>query len=86
MPHLEIMEVVQFHFNLASKYYQHDSRVWYRFIPNKLFGQLLDIALKNFNFLKTFNSEISYIEIWFTDRNSKPLEVEDKINIILVFI
>ena len=29
-------------------------------------------------FLKTFNSESSYIEVWFTDQNSKMLEMEDK--------
>ena len=34
--------------------------------------------------LKTFDSEFSYIEVWFTDKNSKPLETEDKINITLV--
>ena len=26
----------------------------------------------------------SYIEVWFTDQNSKPLEIENKINITLV--
>ena len=40
--------------------------------------RILDISLKNFIFLKTFNSEFSYIEVWFTDQNSKPLEIEDK--------
>ena len=34
-------------------------------------------------FLKTLNSEFSYIEVWFTDQNSKPLEI-DKTNITLV--
>ena len=29
-------------------------------------------------------SEFSYIEIWFTDQNSKPLETEYKINNTLV--
>ena len=33
---------------------------------------------------QTFNSEFSYIEVWFTNQNSKPLEIEDKINITLV--
>ena len=28
---------------------------------------------KIFTFLKTFNSEFSYFEVWFTVRNSKPL-------------
>ena len=36
------------------------------FIPNQSFGQLLDISPKVFIFLKTFNSEFSYIEVWFT--------------------
>ena len=35
------------------------------------------MALNNF----IFNSELSYIEMWFTDQNSKQLEIEDKINI-----
>ena len=59
-------------------------RILYTFVPNKSFGQLLDISPKNVIFLKTFNSEFSYIEVWFTDHNSKPLDIKDKINITLV--
>ena len=50
----------------------------------KSFGQLLDISPKKLLFLKTFNSEFSYIEVLFTYHNSKPLEIEDQINITLV--
>ena len=84
VPHLEITEVVLVHCNIVNNDYQQDSRVLYTFVPNKSFGQLLDISPKNFIFLKTFDSEFSYIEVWFTDQNSKPLEIEDKINITLV--
>ena len=35
-------------------------------------------------FLKIFDSEFLYIEVWFTDQNYKTLEIEDKINITLV--
>ena len=56
----------------------------YTLIPNNSFGQLLDISPKNFIFLKTFDAEFSYIEVWLTDQNLKPLEIEDKINITLV--
>ena len=59
-------------------------RVLYTFVPNKSFGQLLDIPPKKFIFLETFDSEFSYIEVWFFDQNSKPLKIEDKINITLV--
>ena len=34
-------------------------------------------------FLKHFESKFSYIEVWFTDQTSNPLEIEDKINITL---
>ena len=54
----------------------------YTFVSNKSFGQLLDISHKNFRFLKTFNSEFSYIEVWFTDQDSKLLEIEDKIKLL----
>ena len=33
---------------------------------------------------KTLNSEFSYVEVWFTDQNSKSLEIKDRINITLV--
>ena len=53
--------------------YQQNSRELYTFIPDKSFGQLLDISPNNFKFLKTFDSEFPYIEVLFTDQNSKPL-------------
>ena len=83
MPHLEIIEVVLVHCNIINDY-QQDSRALYTFIPNRSCGQLLDIFAKIFPFLKTFDLEFSYIEVWFTDQNSKPLEIEDIINITLV--
>ena len=78
VPHLKITEVVLIHCNIISNNYQQDSRVLYTFVHNKLFRQLLDISLKKINLLKSFNSEFLYIEIWFTDQNSKPLEIEGK--------
>ena len=38
------------------------------FVPNKSFGELLDIWSKNFILLAFFNWEFSYIELWFTDK------------------
>ena len=70
---------------IINNNYQRNSRVLYTYIPNESFGQLLDISPKNFIFLKTFNSLFSYMEVWLTDQNSNPLEIEDKINTTLVF-
>ena len=33
--------------------------------------------------LNTTNTKFSSIEVWFTDQNSKPLEIEDNVNITL---
>ena len=84
VPHLEITEVALIHCNIVNNDYQQDSSVLYTFVPNKSFGQLLDISPKNFIFLKTLVSELPYFEICFTDQNSKPLNIENKINITLV--
>ena len=81
---LEITDVVLVHYNVASNDYEQDSRVLYKFGPNKSFDQLLDISPKKFISLKTFDSEFSYIKVWFTDQNYKPLRVEDKTKITLV--
>ena len=81
VPHLKIIEVVLVYRNIVKNNYQQNSRVLNTFIPNKSYGQLLDTSPKNFIFLKTFDSEFSYIEVWFTDHNSKPLDIEDRINI-----
>ena len=84
VPHLEVVELVLVHCNLANNDYQQDSRILYTFVPNKTFGSLLEISPTNHVFLKTFNSEFQEFKIWFTDQTSKPLEVEDKINITLI--
>ena len=84
VPHLEFTEVLLVHCNIVNNDYEQDLRVLYTFISNKSFGQLLDVSPKNLTFFKTFNSEFSYIEVWFTDQNSKPVEIKDKININLV--
>ena len=47
MSNLEITEVVLVHCNIVNNNYQQDSRALCTFIPNKSFGQLLDISPKN---------------------------------------
>ena len=61
VPHLEITEVVLVQCNIVTNDYQQDSRVLYTFVPNKLFGSLLEISPTNHVFLQTFNSEFQTI-------------------------
>ena len=56
----------------------------YTFVPNKPFGSLLEISPTNHMFLKTFNLEFQNIEVWFTDQNSRPLQIQDRMNLTKV--
>ena len=84
MLHVEIIELVSVHWNMVNNDYQQDMRVLYTFVPNKPFGSLLEISPTNHIFPKAFNSEYNEVEVWFTDQNSKPLEIEDRINLTIV--
>ena len=86
LPHLEITEVVLIHCNIVNNSYQQNSRALYTFVPNKSFGQLLITSPGNFIFSKIFDSELSHIDVWFTDQNSNPLEIEGNTNITLEVI
>ena len=44
-PNLESVEVALVHCNLVKNDYQHTSKVLFTFVPNKKFGQLLNISL-----------------------------------------
>ena len=80
VPHIETTEVVLVHCNMVNNDYQQYSRVLYTFVPNKPFGSLLDISPTNHIFLKTFNSEYNEIEVWCTEQNSQPFEIEERFN------
>ena len=84
VPHLKIRKVVLVHCDIVNNDYQQDLKVLYTFVPNKPFGSLLEISPTNHIFLKTFNSEYDEIKVWFTDQNSKPLEIEDRINLTML--
>ena len=82
--HLEMTGVVLVHCNIVNNDCPQDSRVLYKFFPNKLFGSLLEISPKNYVFLKIFNSEYDEIKVWFPDQNNQLLKTEDRINLTLV--
>ena len=56
VPPLEITEVLLVHCNIVHNDYQQSSRVLYKFVPNKSFGQLLDISPKISIFLNIYIS------------------------------
>ena len=66
--------------NLVNNNYQQASKVLFTFAPNKQFRQFPH-SLKMLN---TTNTGYSSIEVWFTDQNSKQLEIEDDVNMTLL--
>ena len=72
------------HCEIVNNDYQQDSRVLYTFVPNKPFVSLLEISPTNHVFLETFNSEYDEMKVWFTDQNSQPLEIKERIILTMV--
>ena len=84
VPKLESVEVALVHCNLVKNDYQHASKVLFSFVPNKQLGQLLNISPHVFTMMNTVNTKFSSVEVWFTDQSSKPLEIEDNVNLTLI--
>ena len=84
VPKLEGINLVFVHCNVVSNSYQQASKVLFTFVPNKKHGQLITVSPETLIMLKTVNTEFSFIEIWFTDQDNRPLEIEDSVNISLI--
>ena len=59
VPKLESVEVVLVHCNLVKNDYQHSSKVLFSFVPNKQFGQLINISPSTLTMMNTVNTEFS---------------------------
>ena len=70
IPKLESAEVVLVYCNLVNNNYEQASKVLFTFVPNKQFGQLINMSPHSLTMLSTANTEFSSIEVWFTDQNS----------------
>ena len=84
VPKLESVDLVLVHCNLVNNSYQQASKVLFTFVPNKKYGQLITVSPETLIILKTVHTEFSFIEIWFTDQDNRPLEIEDSVNISLI--
>ena len=54
------------------------------FVPNKQFGQLINILPHSLLMINTVNTKFSSVEVWFTGQVSKALEIEDNVNLTLI--
>ena len=69
------------HCNLVNNNYQQASKVLFTFVSNKQFRQSINISPHSLTMLSTTNTEFSSINVWSTDQISKPLEIEDNVNV-----
>ena len=63
VPKLESVEVDLMHCHLVKNDYQHSSKVLFSFVPNKQFGQLINISPNTLAMMNTVNTEFSHIEV-----------------------
>ena len=75
VPNVEVVDVVLIYCNVVNNTHQQKSRVLFSFVPNKQFGQLITVEPQSLIILKTTSAEFSFIEIWFTNQDNKPLEI-----------
>ena len=67
VPKLKSVEVALVHCNLVKNDYQYSSKVLFSFVPNKQFGQVINISPNTLTMMHTVNTEFSFVEVWFTD-------------------
>ena len=84
VPKLESVDLVLAHCNLVNNTYQKASKVLFTFVPDKSYGQLITTSPHSLIMLKTVYTEFSFIEVWFTDQDNRPLEIEDSVNILVI--
>ena len=63
VPKLESVEVALVHCNLVKNDYQHTSKVLFSFVPNKQFGQLINISPHSLTMMNTVNTEFFSVEV-----------------------
>ena len=56
----------------------------FSFVPNKQFGQFINISPHPLKMMNTVNTELPFGEVWFADQASKALEIEDNVNLTLI--
>ena len=76
---LESVEVALVHCNLIKNDSQQASKILFTFVPNKQFGQLINILPYSLTMMNTINTEFS-----FGVKVSQALEIKDNVNLTII--
>ena len=82
-PSTERLHNIIINYNLAENNYDYTSNALYTFTPDQSFGTLLSVRRYYPIWTSCRNASFNYIEVWFTDQDNRPLEIEDKVTITL---
>ena len=80
---IERVNNVMINCNLVENQYNFSNNVLYTFSPNEVFGVMLSINPNYPVWTSCRNASFNYIEVWFTDQENRPLEIEDNVSITL---
>lgn len=86
VPKLEKVDTVLIHCNLVDNRVTHNSSILYAFVPNDSFGNLLSISPNYPQNRYCRNATFDYVEVYFTDQDGKPLDVEDRLLVELQIV
>ena len=76
MTKLESVEIVLVHCNLVKNDYQHTSKVLFTFVPNKEFGQLINISPHSLTMMNTVNTEFLLLNFGLQIKLVKGLKLK----------
>lgn len=82
LPSFEVTVLIQC--NLVNTQYQLKTQLLYTVTPNRFYACLINVKPSNFLFLKSYNTELDDIILSFIDKNGRPLEVKEKVNLTLL--
>ena len=84
IPELEKFSFVLLHCNVVHNDHLQNSKLLHSFVPNNTFGRLLFVQSPELIRTRATDSVFDYAEIWFTDQDNNPLQIEDKVNVSLL--
>ena len=76
VPKLQSVEVVLVHCNLVKNYYQHTSKALFSFVPNKQFGQLINISPHSLTIMNAVNTEFFLLKFGLQIKLVKHLKLK----------
>ena len=82
VPSLEVIEAVLVHCNLVDNQHLPKYEILYSLTLSKSYAYLSDVEPSNL--VKTYDTEFNETIIKFTNQNGRPLEIEGKVNLILL--